>query len=139
MIPGILGSFTLTGFAFLLCLSIIVFIHEFGHYFIAKLCGIHSEVFSLGFGPVLFSFSDKHGTKWQIAAIPLGGYVKFLGDKNIASAPLIKEKDTDLKKFRSTIHGAPLWARFLTVSAGPVFNFLFSIVIFFASSGFCEL
>ena len=131
LIPGILESFVLKGFAFLLCLSIIVFIHEFGHYFIAKLCGIHSEVFSLGFGPVLFSFSDKQGTKWQVAAIPLGGYVKFLGDKNIASAPKINEKDNDLSNYRSTIHGAPLWARFLTVSAGPVFNFLLSIVIFF--------
>ena len=100
MIPEILGSFTLTGLAFILCLSIIVFIHEFGHYFIAKLCGIHSEVFSLGFGPVLFSFSDKKGTRWQIAAIPLGGYVKFLGDKNIASAPN-KRKRYDLSNYRT--------------------------------------
>ena len=76
------GGFAITIVAFVLCLSIIVFIHEFGHYFIGKICGIHAEVFSLGFGPVLFSTFDKRGTKWQVAAIPLGGYVKFLGDKN---------------------------------------------------------
>ena len=79
------GSFLTTAFAFVLCLSVIVFIHEFGHYFIGKICGIQAEVFSLGFGPVLFSKRDKKGTKWQIAALPLGGFVKFLGDQNSAS------------------------------------------------------
>ena len=71
------GNFILTVFAFILCLSVIVFVHEFGHYFIGKISGIHAEVFSIGFGPVITSFYDKRGTKWQIAVLPLGGYVKF--------------------------------------------------------------
>lgn len=121
------GGFAITIVAFILCLSIIVFIHEFGHYFIGKICGIHAEVFSLGFGPVLFSTFDKRGTKWQVAAIPLGGYVKFLGDKNEKSISF----HSDGENGRHSIHGAPLWARFLTVAAGPIFNFLFSIILFF--------
>ena len=126
------GSFLTTAFAFVLCLSVIVFIHEFGHYFIGKICGIQAEVFSLGFGPVLFSKHDRKGTKWQIAALPLGGFVKFLGDQNSASAPIVNElENNSLAYQRRTMHGAPLWARFLTVAAGPVFNFLFSMIIFF--------
>ncbi|MFL2795392.1 MAG: RIP metalloprotease RseP [Paracoccaceae bacterium] len=126
------GSFLTTAFAFVLCLSVIVFIHEFGHYFIGKICGIQAEVFSLGFGPVLFSKRDKKGTKWQIAALPLGGFVKFLGDQNSASAAIINDSENkSLAYQRRTMHGAPLWARFLTVAAGPVFNFLFSMIIFF--------
>ena len=126
------GSFLTTAFAFVLCLSIIVFIHEIGHYFIGTICGIQAEVFSLGFGPVLFSKRDKKGTKWQIAALPLGGFVKFLGDQNSASAAIINDPENkSLAYQRRTMHGAPLWARFLTVAAGPVFNFLFSMIIFF--------
>ena len=81
------GNLLITVVAFILCLSIIVFVHEFGHYYVGKLSGIHAEVFSIGFGPVLLSLNDKNGTKWQISAFPLGGFVKFLGDKNSASAP----------------------------------------------------
>ncbi len=117
--------------AFVLCLSIIVFVHEFGHYFIGKLSGIHAEVFSIGFGPVIISAFDKRGTKWQIAAFPLGGYVKFLGDRNSASSPCPQTYQYDEQNFlRKTMHGAPLWARFLTVAAGPIFNFIFSGLIF---------
>ena len=128
------SNLLITVMAFILCLSIIVFVHEFGHYYIGKLSGIHAEVFSIGFGPVLVSYNDKNGTKWQISAFPLGGFVKFLGDKNLASA-----QETELKSVtedaiyrRSTMQGAPLWARFMTVAAGPLFNFLFSGIIFFA-------
>ena len=67
-----LSNFVISVLAFVLCLSIIVFVHEFGHYFIGKLSGIHAEVFSIGFGPVIISAYDKRGTKWQIAAFPLG-------------------------------------------------------------------
>ena len=127
------GNFIITLMAFIFCLSIIVFVHEFGHYFVGKLSGIHAEVFSIGFGPVLFSLYDKRGTKWQIAAFPFGGFVKFLGDKNSASAPnleITSAKDAVIFK-RASMHGAPLWARFMTVAAGPVFNFVFSGLIFF--------
>lgn len=126
------GNFVTTAFAFVLCLSIIVFIHEFGHYFIGKICGIQAEVFSIGFGPVLFFRYDTKGTKWQIAAFPLGGFVKFLGDQNSASSPILNDLESKSSSYkRRTMHGAPLWARFLTVAAGPVFNFLFSIIVFF--------
>ena len=132
------GNFVIAISAFIFCLSIIVFVHEFGHYFIGKVCGIHAEVFSVGFGPILLSMNDKHGTKWQVAALPLGGYVKFLGDKSWASNPSLNMQDGHEIIFsqnnvpkRSTMHGAPLWARFLTVAAGPAFNFIFSGIIFF--------
>ncbi len=126
------GNFIITVLAFILCLSIIVFVHEFGHYFIGKISGIHAEVFSIGFGPVISSFHDKRGTTWQIAALPLGGYVKFLGDKNPSenSNPGVALPN-DSNFIRKTMNGAPLWARFMTVAAGPIFNFMFSGIIFF--------
>ena len=128
------GNLLITIAAFIVCLSIIVFVHEFGHYYAGKLSGIHAEVFSIGFGPVLLSLNDKNGTKWQISALPLGGFVKFLGDKNSASSPNIDLKSAkDGADFnRATMKGAPLWARFITVAAGPLFNFIFSGIIFFA-------
>jgi regulator of sigma E protease len=126
------GNFVITVLAFVLCLSVIVFVHEFGHYFIGKLSGIHAEVFSIGFGPVIISAYDKRGTKWQLAAFPLGGYVKFLGDKNPASSPDPEiDKRDEQNSLRKSMHGAPLWARFITVAAGPLFNFIFSGFIFF--------
>ena len=127
------GNLLITVAAFILCLSIIVFVHEFGHYYIGKLSGIRAEIFSIGFGPVLLSLKDKNGTKWQISAFPLGGFVKFLGDKNSAIAPLMDIKSTKDAAILSlaTMNGAPLWARFTTVAAGPIFNFLFSGLIFF--------
>ncbi len=125
------GSVALTLLAFVAALSIIVAIHEYGHYIVARWTGIHAEVFSLGFGPVLISTVDRRGTRWQIAALPLGGYVKFLGDTNAASG-----KDAaavaamEATERRRSMHGAPLWARAATVAAGPAFNFVFSILVF---------
>ena len=125
------GSVAWTVAFFVIALSIIVAVHEYGHYIIGRLSGIHAEVFSLGFGPVLFSRVDRRGTKWQLAALPLGGFVKFLGDKDAASvregaviASMSKEE------LRHTMHGAPLWARTLTVAAGPVFNFILAIAVY---------
>ena len=71
---------------FLFVLSIVVFFHELGHFLIARLCGVRILVFSIGFGPEIVGFNDRHGTRWKIAAIPLGGYVKFFGDENAGSA-----------------------------------------------------
>jgi len=112
--------------AFIVALSIIVAIHEYGHYIVARWCGIDSEVFSIGFGPVLLSRTDKRGTRWQIAALPFGGFVKFVGDANVASVG----HDETVKAARNTIHGAPLWARAATVAAGPVFNFVLAALVF---------
>jgi regulator of sigma E protease len=129
------GGLIWTLVAFVVALSVIVAIHEYGHYIVGRWCGIKADVFSLGFGPVLWSGDDKHGTKWQIAALPFGGYVKFAGDANAASgkdeAAMAAVAD-DPEAARHTMHGAPLWARTLTVAAGPVFNFAMSILIFFA-------
>ncbi len=127
---GLLG----TALAFVVALSVIVAIHEYGHYIVGRWSGIQAEVFSLGFGPVLASRVDRRGTRWQLAALPFGGYVKFLGDADAASgkdgtgiAALSPEER------RHTMYGAPLWARAATVAAGPVFNFILAALIF---SGF---
>ncbi|MCX7565331.1 RIP metalloprotease RseP [Sulfitobacter sp. F26169L] len=127
------GGFIWTLVAFVIALSVIVAIHEYGHYIVGRWCGIKADVFSLGFGPVLYSRFDKHGTKWQIAALPFGGYVKFAGDANAASGKneaAMEDAAVDPTRLRATMHGAPLWARALTVAAGPAFNFAMSIIIF---------
>ncbi len=127
------GGLVWTVIAFVVALSIIVAVHEYGHYIVGRWTGIHAEVFSLGFGPILFSRVDSRGTRWQVAALPFGGYVKFLGDANAASG-----KDGEAisglsaVERRRTMHGAPLWARSLTVAAGPAFNFAMAVVIFTA-------
>jgi len=118
--------------AFIVALSVIVTVHEYGHYIVGRWSGIHAEVFSVGFGPRLFSWVDKHGTRWQVAALPLGGYVKFLGDANAASVgseDVAPEIDP-----RRTMLGAPLWARAATVVAGPVFNFILAVLVFAGSA-----
>ena len=125
------GNFAYMIVAFVVALSVIVAIHEYGHYIVGRWCGIHAEVFSLGFGPVIYSREDKRGTKWQVALLPLGGFVKFLGDANAASVGsdgAVSEPD-----MRRTMLGAPLWARTATVAAGPVFNFVLAIAIFAGS------
>lgn len=127
------GGLIWTILAFVLALSVIVAIHEYGHYIVGRWSGIHADVFSIGFGPVLFARTDKHGTQWQVAALPFGGYVKFAGDSNAASGKDEAAMDAaanDPERLRATMHGAPLWARTATVAAGPVFNFILSILIF---------
>lgn len=127
------GNIFMTLLAFVVALSVIVAVHEYGHYIVGRWSGIKAEVFSLGFGPVLFSRVDRHGTRWQLAALPFGGFVKFLGDADAASG-----KDAAAmaaispEQLRQTMHGAPLWARAATVTAGPVFNFILSILVFSA-------
>ena len=119
--------------SFIVSLSIIVFVHEYGHYIVGKWTGIKADVFSVGMGPVVLSRVDKNGTTWQLAAIPFGGFVKFKGDANISSSHVDPKTSAYNKRdLRATLHGAPLWARTATVAAGPVFNFVFSIIIFFS-------
>ncbi|MCB2109937.1 MAG: RIP metalloprotease RseP [Defluviimonas sp.] len=131
---GELGGLLHTVVTFIVALSIIVTVHEFGHYIVGRWSGIHAEVFSVGFGPRLASRVDRRGTRWQIAAVPFGGYVKFLGDANAASAGADDATMARLSpdERRHTMHGAPLWARAATVFAGPAFNFILSIAIFAA-------
>ncbi|MEP5089995.1 MAG: RIP metalloprotease RseP [Paracoccaceae bacterium] len=127
------GGVIWTLIAFVVALSVIVAIHEYGHYIVGRWTGIEADVFSLGFGPVLFSRVDRHGTKWQFALLPFGGYVKFNGDSNAASGKDVEAMEaTPPEELRHTMHGAPLWARTLTVAAGPAFNFVLSILVFAA-------
>lgn len=128
VITSMLGNTVFIIVAFVVVISIIVAIHEYGHYIVGRWCGIHAETFSLGFGKVLISRTDKRGTTWQIAALPFGGYVKFLGDANAASYG--SEDVGPEVNPRNTMHGAPLWARSATVAAGPIFNFILAIAIF---------
>ncbi|HSF96467.1 MAG TPA: RIP metalloprotease RseP [Thermohalobaculum sp.] len=114
---------------FLIVLTVIVFVHEFGHYIVGRWCGIHAEVFSIGFGTPLLRRTDRRGTVWQIAAIPLGGYVRFTGDMDPASAGRVGDDDLTPEQRKSAFHNARLLQRTLTVSAGPVANFLLSIVL----------
>jgi regulator of sigma E protease len=118
---------------FLFVLTIVVFFHELGHFMIARLCGIKVLSFSLGFGPELFGFNDRYGTRWKVSAVPLGGYVKFFGDDNAASAP-----DQDAAAAMSeeekkvSFHYQPVASRAAVVVAGPLANFVLAIVIFAA-------
>lgn len=116
---------------FVAALSVIVAIHEYGHYIVGRWCGIHAEVFSLGFGPVLLSGHDRRGTRWQLAAIPFGGYVKFLGDADASSkADETKMAAMDAATKARSFHGAALWKKALTVAAGPMSNFILSTAVF---------
>ena len=119
------GSFSLV--SFIVALSIIVFIHEFGHYIVGRWCGIDAEVFSIGFGPVLLSRKDKHGTMWQIALLPLGGFVKFSREETNSQAT--KENFANFNKSDHTFDGASVFARTLTVLAGPFANFILTFLI----------
>src|SRR5947209_16210197 len=116
---------------FLFVLTIIVFIHELGHFLVARWCGIKVLVFSVGFGPELLGFNDRHGTRWKISAIPLGGYVKFFGDENAASVPdqAALANMSEEERRQSFIH-QPVGRRSAIVVAGPLANFLLAIAIY---------
>ena len=116
---------------FLFVLTIVVFFHELGHFLIARWCGIKVLVFSIGFGPEIVGFYDRYGTRWKIAAVPLGGYVKFFGDDNAASVPdhAAAAIMSDAEKKDSFIH-KPVRSRAAVVAAGPIANFILAIVIF---------
>ncbi|MEM7440345.1 MAG: RIP metalloprotease RseP [Pseudomonadota bacterium] len=117
---------------FLIVLGVVIFIHEYGHYIVGRWCGIHAEAFSMGFGPVVKSWVDKRGTRWQIAALPLGGFVKFLGDANSASAGVDLDALANVPEHLrgKSLHEAALWKRSATVAAGPAANMVLSIVVF---------
>jgi len=120
-----------TLWSFFIILSVIVFVHEFGHYIIAKLCGVKITAFSIGFGKELVGWNDKSGTRWKIAMLPLGGYVKMFGDASAASTAdedaIERMSEADKKQ---TFHFKPLHKKAAIVVAGPVANFLLTIVIF---------
>src|SRR5436309_10343956 len=108
---------------FLFVLTLVVFFHELGHFVIARRCGVRVLVFSIGFGPELFGFNDRHGTRWKVSAIPLGGYVKFFGDENAASVPDAETigQMTEAER-RVSFFYKPVSQRAAIVAAGPVAN-----------------
>jgi len=123
----------LTGYVvpFLFVLTIVVFFHELGHFLVARWCGVRVLTFSIGFGPELLGFDDRHGTRWKLSAIPLGGYVKFFGDENAASVPdseTISQMSEEER--RESFFFKPVPQRAAIVAAGPIANFLLAIVIF---------
>lgn len=127
----------LYGVTFLVVLSILVFVHEWGHYIVARLCGVKVDAFSIGFGKEIFGFTDKKGTRWKFAMIPLGGYVKMFGDVDPASAHhkegvevaggAVRPFTEDERK--GAFFAKKVWQRALIVFAGPAINFLFAIIV----------
>ena len=123
----------LTGYIlpYVVVLSLLVFVHELGHYLAGRWSGIRVLAFSIGFGPEIVGFTDGHGTRWKLSAIPLGGYVRFYGDADAASLADGNElAEMSLAERAQTLAGAKLWKRAITVAAGPIANFLAAIAIF---------
>jgi regulator of sigma E protease len=117
----------------LFVLTAVVFIHEMGHFLVARWCGIRVAAFSIGFGRELFGFNDRRGTRWKLSAVPLGGYVRFEGDENAASVPDPETLSRIPPSERvGLFYFAPLWKRAAVVLAGPLANFLLAIVVFAA-------
>lgn len=134
MSSSIFDNMGMAVIGFLVALMIIVFIHELGHYLVGRWCGIHAEKFSIGFGKPIWQRTDKRGTVWQVAPLPLGGYVKFAGDADAASYGSEDVSELSPEARRRTMPGAPIWARSLTVAAGPVFNFILSAAIYMGAA-----
>ncbi|HEX3710252.1 MAG TPA: RIP metalloprotease RseP [Pseudolabrys sp.] len=132
---GRLGAYGVTAVdyiaPFMFVIIIVVFFHELGHFLVARLCGIKVMAFSFGFGPEIVGFNDRYGTRWKISAVPLGGFVKFYGDDNAASAPdhrAMAEMSEAEKKDSFVFQ--PVASRLAVVAAGPLANFVLAIVIF---------
>ena len=116
---------------FVILLSILVFVHEFGHFLIARLCGVRVSAFSIGFGKTLWSKEDKKGTVWKISAVPLGGYCQFLGDGDASSSSVEGvENLSEEEKKHAFVFQNP-FKKLAIVLAGPGFNYLFAILIYF--------
>jgi regulator of sigma E protease len=130
-VAGKMGSVLVYPLAFLFVLTIVVFVHEYGHFIVGRLCGVGVKAFSIGFGRELYGWNDRHGTRWKISAVPLGGYVKFVGDMNGASVPdeaVLARMNPEER--RISFHHQPLAKRAAIVAAGPIANFLLAILVF---------
>src|SRR5277367_1784438 len=123
LVPFLHGSFFWI-VPFLVVLTVLVFVHELGHYLIARRNGVRIEVFSIGFGPELFGWNDRSGTRWKVSAIPLGGYVKMFGDADPASMPSADVNEMTAEERAVAFHHKRLPQRAAIVAAGPVANFI---------------
>ena len=117
---------------FIILITVVVFIHEYGHYYVAKKYGVGITDFSIGFGKEIFGWNDKSGTRWKICWIPLGGYVKFFGDRNVFSQAEQSEvlKKYNIKDQKKLFILKPLYQRSFIVAAGPIANFVLALLIF---------
>ncbi|MBI3439573.1 MAG: RIP metalloprotease [Proteobacteria bacterium] len=131
---GILQFLLVAAPSFVLVLGIVVFVHEFGHFRVGRWCGIAVKSFSIGLGPEWFGWTDKHGTRWKVSRIPLGGFVSWVDDTDGSSMLPATDEDESLSKEERKRLGhfraMPLWKRAITVAAGPLTNFVFSIFAF---------
>jgi regulator of sigma E protease len=114
---------------FLVVLSVVVFVHEFGHYWIARMCGVKIEAFSIGFGREIFGWKDKHGTRWKVSWLPLGGYVKMYGDAGPASTPDASVKEMTAAQKKVSYFHQDVEKRFAIAAAGPLANYAFAIIV----------
>ncbi|WP_186387972.1 MULTISPECIES: RIP metalloprotease RseP [unclassified Stappia] len=131
LIGSLFGSFAGYALPFLFVLTVVVFFHELGHFLVARWCGVRVQAFSVGFGPELFGRTDRHGTRWKLSVIPLGGYVKFAGDENEASVPDREALGRMSAEERAgAFQTKPVSRRAAIVAAGPIANFLLAIAIF---------
>lgn len=112
--------------AFSLLITVVVFVHEMGHYLVGKWCGIGVETFSIGMGKQIWGRYDKSGTLWRVALFPVGGYVKFKGDEDLSGKKDLSSKVDDSENF----HSKSVWQKIATTAAGPIFNFILAIFIF---------
>ncbi len=127
------GSFFSYALPFLFVLTVVVFFHELGHFWVARRCGVKVDAFSVGFGPELVGFNDRQGTRWKLCAIPLGGYVRFHGDDSAASTPDLEALDRmNASEKRTAFFHQPVSRRAAIVAAGPIANFILAILIFTA-------
>jgi regulator of sigma E protease len=126
----LLSNLWVHGVSFVVVLTVIVFVHEWGHYIIARLNGVRVETFSIGFGRELFGWNDRYGTRWKVSMIPLGGYVKFFGDANAVSMPGEALPDLAPAERAVSFHHKPVWRRAAVVFAGPAANFIFAALVF---------
>jgi regulator of sigma E protease len=115
--------------SFLVLLGVLVTIHEYGHFIVARMCKVHVQRFSLGMGPVIYKRLDKHGTEIALSLLPLGGYVSMITDRLIELEPEVREQLTD-DQIKNTFDSRPKWQRASIMVAGPLANFLLSIFIF---------
>lgn len=118
--------------SFIVLITVVVFFHELGHFWVARRCGVRVEVFSVGFGPELFGFTDRHGTRWRVSALPLGGYVKMFGQSDVAAQPDGTEKMLTPDEAAAAFSHKKLWQRAAIVFAGPAANYVLAAIVFMA-------
>src|SRR5437762_8822035 len=130
LLEGGVYHFLWIAFWFVIVLTVLVFVHEFGHNWMARRNGVRIEVFSIGFGPELFGWWDRAGTRWKFSAIPLGGYVKMFGDADATSGlPMARLPQLSPAEWAVSFHGKRLGQRAAIVAGGPLANFVFAIVV----------